>query len=81
MACGILVPQPGVEPETSSQSTESYPLEHQGIPGFFVCFYFWFCWVFVAVLRLSLFAMRRGYSGCGARASHCSDFSVVENGL
>ena len=52
--------------------------------GLFVLFlfiyYFWLCWVFVAVRGLSLVAVSRRYSvamrGCwGARASHCSGFS------
>ena len=52
-----------------------------GPPGNPHCCFFWFHWVFVAVLRLSLVGMRQGYSGCGAQASHWSDFSVAENGL
>ena len=41
----------------------------------FYLFYFWLHWVFVAVRRLSLVVANRGYSSCGARASHCSGFS------
>ena len=37
--------------------------------------YFWWCWVLAAVCRLSLVAVRGGYSGCGARASHCNGCS------
>ena len=33
--------------------------------------YFWLCWVSVAMCRLSLVAVSRGYSSYGARASHC----------
>ena len=36
--------------------------------------YLWLCWIFVAVLGLSLVAASGGYSGCGAQA-YCSGFS------
>ena len=39
----------------------------------FVCF--WLRWVFVALHRLSLVAVRRSYSSCSAPASHCGGFS------
>ena len=41
----------------------------------FIYFYFWLCWVFVAVCGLSLVAASGGYSCCGAWASHCGSFS------
>ena len=41
----------------------------------FNLFYFWLCWVFIAVHGLSLVAVSGGYSSCGVRASHCSGFS------
>ena len=47
----------------------------------YICFknlflyYFWLPWVFVAVYGLSLVWASRGYSGHGARASHCGGFS------
>ena len=37
--------------------------------------YLWLCWVFIAVQRLSLIVMCRGYYHCRAQASHCSDLS------
>ena len=37
--------------------------------------YFWLCRVFVAARGLSLVAVSRGYSSCGARVSHCGSFS------
>ena len=37
--------------------------------------YFWLCWVFFAVHRLSSVAVSRSYFSCGTRASHCSGFS------
>ena len=36
---------------------------------------FWLCWVFIAVLGLSLAVVSRGYASCSVRASHGSDFS------
>ena len=58
---------------------------------FYLLIYFWLCWVFVAVLGLSLVAANGangGCSSCGAQASHsgghsrfgaqafeCTDFS------
>ena len=42
---------------------------------FFLFIYFWLRWVFVAACGHSLVAASRGYSSCGARASHCSGFS------
>ena len=56
----------------------------------FVCLFvcFWLCWVFVAVCKLSLVVVSRGYSSlrstgprpmgfssCGATASHCGGLS------
>ena len=39
-------------------------------------FYFWLCWVFIAVRRLFLWLQRAGATlRCGARASHCGGFS------
>ena len=41
------------------------------------CAFFWInfclCWILVAAQGLSPVAVSRGYSLCGARASHCSD--------
>ena len=42
---------------------------------FLSIYYFWLHWVLVAAHRLPLVAESRGYSGCGAWASHCSDIS------
>ena len=41
---------------------------------FLVFIYSWLCWVSVAVWAFSLVAASRGYSSCGARASHCTGF-------
>ena len=44
----------------------------------FVClFYFWLCWVFIAVCGVSLLAVSEPglLSGCGTQTRHCSDFS------
>ena len=49
----------------------SYPL----FKIFYLFVYFWLCWAFVAVHRLSLVAARWGILSSGARASYCSDFS------
>ena len=54
-------------------------LEMRLLPSFLFYFlnqlaYFWLCWVFVAVCRLSLVAASRAYSSFGAQASHCSGF-------
>ena len=38
-------------------------------------FFFWLHWVFVAVCRLPLVAVSGATLCCGARASHCGDFS------
>ena len=40
----------------------------------FFNYLFWLCWIFVAVLGLSLVAESGGYSGCGAQA-YCGGFS------
>ena len=37
--------------------------------------YFWLCWVFVIAHGLSLVAVSRAYSSCGAWASHCGGFA------
>ena len=37
--------------------------------------YFWLCWVFVAMHRLSIVAARGATLRCSVRASHCSGFS------
>ena len=42
---------------------------------FIYLFYLCLRWVFVAVRGLSLVAVSRGYSCCGAQASHCGGFS------
>ena len=42
---------------------------------FILFIYFWLCWVFVAAHGLSLVARAGATLHCGARASHCSDFS------
>ena len=42
---------------------------------FFNFIYFWLCWVFIAVHRLSLVAASGATLHCGARASHCGGFS------
>ena len=42
---------------------------------YFYFIYFWLCWVFVAVPRLSLVVASRATLRCGARASHCGGFS------
>ena len=34
MACRMLVPQPGIESKLSSESTETYLVDHQGIPSY-----------------------------------------------
>ena len=41
--------------------------------------YFWLCWVSVAVHRPSLVSASRGYSHCGARASHCSGLVALQH--
>ena len=38
-------------------------------------FYFWLCWIFVAVHGLSLVMASWGYSSLGARAAHRGSFS------
>ena len=79
MAYGVLVRNQGLNlgPQLSKHGVLA-----TGPPGNFRCLLLLlFHWVFVAVLRLSLVAMRQGYSGCGARAAHWNDFSVVENRL
>ena len=42
--------------------------------------YFWLCWVFVAARGLFLVAESRTTLHCGARASHCSGFSLRSTG-
>ena len=41
----------------------------------FICFYFWLCWVFLAVHRLSLVWLAGATLDCGAWASRCRGFS------
>ena len=41
----------------------------------FFLFFKLLIYLFMAVLGLSLLGARGTYSGCGARVSHCSDFS------
>ena len=43
-------------------------------------FYFWLCWVFIAVFSLSLAVASGGYSGWGSKTSHCSVFSLWSKG-
>ena len=38
MACRMLVPQPGIEPKLSSESTESHLVDHQGIPSYCILY-------------------------------------------
>ena len=44
-------------------------------------FYFWLCWVFVAVCGLSLVMASGGYSSLWCAASHCSGFSCRARAL
>ena len=46
----------------------------------FIYFYFWLCWVFIAVRRLSLVAAS-GVSRCGTRAPGVQALLVVARGL
>ena len=53
---------------------------------FFKTFFFWLCWLFIAVHGLSLVAVSRGsssaqYSSCGAWAAHWVASFVAEPGL
>ena len=45
---------------------------------FYLCIYFWLCWVFVAVCGLSLVVLSRGYSSCGAWAASAVVSLVAE---
>ena len=56
MVCGILVPQPGIEPEPPAVEVRSLSFIHS-----FIYLYFWLHWVFVAACRLSLVAASGGY--------------------
>ena len=40
-----------------------------------LCIYFWLCWDFVLLHRLSLIAVRGATLPCGAQTSYCSGFS------
>ena len=45
---------------------------------FMFCFFFWLCWIFIAVCGCSLAAswgLLFAFSSCSTRASHCSGFS------
>ena len=79
-ACGILVPEPEIEPQAPAVSTESWPLDCQGIPK--QSFFIWPRWVFVAPHRLSLVAARGAtlvwcvvFSCWGAQAGRYMGFS------
>ena len=67
MACGILVPQPGIEPASPALEARSlffFFLKRQLRSFVLFCFvfYLWLCWVFVSVRGLSLVAASGGHS-------------------
>ena len=67
-------------PQTWVVLTEFYKIFFFGGNNSFIYFtYFWLCWVYIAVQRLSLVAMCRGYYHCGAQTSHCSGFSCCRS--
>ena len=49
--------------------------------SFFLSFYFWLHWVFIAACRLSLVAASGGFSCCGAQALGVRASAVVAWGL
>ena len=51
------------------------------IINLFIYFYFWLCWVFVAVHRLSLVAASGGYSSLQSMGSRCEGSVVVAREL
>ena len=51
------------------------------IYSLFIYFYFWLCWVFVALHRLYLVAKARATLLCSALASHCGGFSCGAQAL
>ena len=77
-ACGILVPRPGIEPESPALEGRFFTAEppenssHVHFINLFILFiYFWLCWVFVAVHGLSLIVVSGGYSSL-----RCVGFSL-----
>ena len=51
VACGILVPQPGIQPEPSALGAQSQPLDRQGRPtGLFVFKYSQHCKCYTGLL-------------------------------
>ena len=95
-ACGILVPQPGIE--HVPPAVETWSLNHwtaREVPEMALFFFFWLHWVFVAAHGPSLVAASRGYylvvvrgllicggfSCCGARDLGMRASVVVARGL
>ena len=88
VACGILVPWPGIKPV--SPALEAWSLNHWTAREVLICelkkknltanfiylflIYFWLHWVFIAGLGLSLVVVSGATLCCGAWASHCGGF-------
>ena len=64
VACGILVPRPGIEPAPPTSRLSSFFFKYMYL-------FIWLHWVFVAVRRLSLVVASGGYS-----LLRCAGFSL-----
>ena len=49
VGCGILVPQPGLTQASGSESAESQPLDHRGIPSYMLIFLLYDAYIFEMV--------------------------------